>query len=204
MIHGPNIPGSYAILFFEASDFTSITRCIHNWVLFLLWLYLFIFPGVISPLISSNILGTYWPGELIFQCSIFCLFILFMGFSRQEYWSGLPFPSPVDHVLSELCELLFKDSGVEGHTCAHLFLQELQNYNSLLNNHRQENVASHQKKIPHVQGQRQRWSPSKMAGGMKLHLESKPIPAKDVWRAQTNLMCTRTQIPHRDWARTVF
>ena len=22
--------------------------------------------------------------------------ILFMGFSRQEYWSGLPFPSPVD------------------------------------------------------------------------------------------------------------
>ena len=22
----------------------------------------------------------------------FCLFILFMGFSRQEYWSGLPFP----------------------------------------------------------------------------------------------------------------
>ena len=22
---------------------------------------------------------------------------LFMGFSRQEYWSGLPFPSPGDH-----------------------------------------------------------------------------------------------------------
>ena len=28
--------------------------------------------------------------------------ILFMGFSRQECWSGLPFPSPVDHILSEL------------------------------------------------------------------------------------------------------
>ena len=25
-----------------------------------------------------------------------------MGFSRQEYWSGLPLPSPVDHILSEL------------------------------------------------------------------------------------------------------
>ena len=24
-----------------------------------------------------------------------------MGFSRQGYWSGLPFPSPVDHVLSD-------------------------------------------------------------------------------------------------------
>ena len=28
--------------------------------------------------------------------------VLFMGFSRQEYWSGLPFPSPVDHILSDL------------------------------------------------------------------------------------------------------
>ena len=25
-----------------------------------------------------------------------------MGFSRQEYWSGLPFSSPVDHILSGL------------------------------------------------------------------------------------------------------
>jgi len=25
-----------------------------------------------------------------------------MGFSRQEYWSGLPFPSPVNHILSDL------------------------------------------------------------------------------------------------------
>ena len=30
------------------------------------------------------------------------LLIVFIGFSRQEYWSGLPFPSPVDHILSEL------------------------------------------------------------------------------------------------------
>ena len=37
-----------------------------------------------------------------FSVLSFSLFILFVGFSRQEYWSGLPFPSPVDHVLSEL------------------------------------------------------------------------------------------------------
>ena len=30
-----------------------------------------------------------------------CLSILFIGFLRQEYWSGLPFPPPVDHVLLE-------------------------------------------------------------------------------------------------------
>ena len=48
----------------------------------------------------------YWPptdlGSSSFSVIPFCLFILFMGFSREEYWSGLPFPSPVDHVLSEL------------------------------------------------------------------------------------------------------
>ena len=58
MIHGPNIPGSYVILLFTASDLASITSHIHNWVLFLLWLHPFILSGVISPLISSSILGT--------------------------------------------------------------------------------------------------------------------------------------------------
>ena len=74
---------------------------IHSWVLFLLWLHSFILSGVISLLISNSILGTYRPGKLLFQCP-FYLFILFMGFSRQEYWSGLPIPSPVDNILSDL------------------------------------------------------------------------------------------------------
>ena len=30
------------------------------------------------------------------------MYKLFMGFSWQEYRCGFPFPSPVDHVLSEL------------------------------------------------------------------------------------------------------
>ena len=37
-------------------------------------------------------------GSSSFSVLCFCLFILFMGFSRQEYWSGLPFPSPVGHI----------------------------------------------------------------------------------------------------------
>ena len=48
----------------------------------------------------------YWAptdlGSSSFSILSFCLFILFMGFWRQEYWSGLPFPSPVDHILSDL------------------------------------------------------------------------------------------------------
>ena len=39
LIHGPDIPGSYAILLFIASDLASITSHIHSWVLFLLWLH---------------------------------------------------------------------------------------------------------------------------------------------------------------------
>ena len=41
-------------------------------------------------------------GSSSFSVLSFCLFILFMGFSRQEYWIGLPFPATVDHILSEL------------------------------------------------------------------------------------------------------
>ena len=67
LIHGPNFPGSYAILLFIASDLASITSHIHNWVLFLFWLHPFILSGAISPLISSSILGTYRPGEFLFQ-----------------------------------------------------------------------------------------------------------------------------------------
>ena len=48
----------------------------------------------------------YWAptnlGNSSFCVLSFCLYVLFMGFSRQEYWNGLPFLSPVDHVLSEM------------------------------------------------------------------------------------------------------
>ena len=67
-------------------------------------------------------------------------------------------------------------------TCTYL-LQELQSCNLLLNNHLQENVGSHQEKIPHFQGQRR--SPNKNVRGAKLHLESNPISTRDAWRAQT-------------------
>ena len=50
LIHGPDIPDSYAVLLFTALDLASITSHIHNWVLFLLWLHPFILSEVISPL----------------------------------------------------------------------------------------------------------------------------------------------------------
>ena len=48
----------------------------------------------------------YWTpfdmGCLSYGVISFCLFIMFMGFSRQEYWGGLPFLTPVDHSLSKI------------------------------------------------------------------------------------------------------
>ena len=101
---------------------SSITSHIHNWLVFLLWLYLLILSGVLSPLIPRSILGTYPPGEFIFTVVSFCLFILFMGFSRQEDWSGWPFPSPVDHILSELSTMT-RLSWVVLHGMAHSFIE---------------------------------------------------------------------------------
>ena len=86
-------------MLFIALDLASIASPIHNWVLFLLWLHPFILSGVISPLISSSILGIYWHGEFIFQCPIFLPFHTVHGVLKA--WI-LPFPSPVDHILSEL------------------------------------------------------------------------------------------------------
>ena len=123
---GPNIPGSCAILLFTALDFASITSHIHNWVV-CLFVHLFLassphsFWSFFSILLQYRI-GPYRPGEFIFQCHIFFLCILFMGFSRQEYWSGLPFPSPVDHILSELSTMT-RLSLVALHSMAHGFIE---------------------------------------------------------------------------------
>ena len=110
LIHGPDIPGSYAILLFTGSDLASITSHIHNWVLFLLWLHPFVLSGVISPLISSSILGTYQPGELIFQCPIILPFHTVHGVLKARIlkWFAIPFSSgphsvrPLHHDLSVL------------------------------------------------------------------------------------------------------
>ena len=62
---------------------------------FLLWLHPFILCGVISPLISSSILGTYRPGEFIFQCPIFLPFHTVHGVlkARTLKWFAIPFSS---------------------------------------------------------------------------------------------------------------
>ena len=89
LIQGPNIPSSYAILFFAASHFTFITRHIHNWS-FPLWASHFILSGAVSssPLFSpGSILDTFlqfW-GNASFGVISFCPLEQFMRFSWQVY-----------------------------------------------------------------------------------------------------------------------
>ena len=68
----------------------------------------------------------YWAqtnlGSSSFSILSFCLFVLFMGFSSQEYWSGLPFPSPVDHIFPELFTMT-RLSWVALYSMAHSFTE---------------------------------------------------------------------------------
>ena len=91
--------------------------------------YCFCFGSVYSFFLELFLhwsLVVYWApihlGSSSFSVLSFCLFILFMGFSRQEYLSGLPFPSPVDHILSELSSMTCP-SWVALHGMAHSFIE---------------------------------------------------------------------------------
>ena len=98
------------------SPVTSTTGCC-----FFLWL-LFFLSGVISPLISGSILGTYQLGEFIFQCHIFLPFHTFHGILKARILKWFAIPSPVEHVLSELSTMTHS-FWVDLHSMAHGFIE---------------------------------------------------------------------------------
>ena len=83
------------------------------------------FLGLLVVLLHSSQV-TYWTpsdlGESSFGVIYFCLFMQFMRFLWQVCWGGLPFPPPVDHVLSELSALSHL-SWVSLHSVAHSFIE---------------------------------------------------------------------------------
>ena len=107
------ILGSYAILFFAASNFIFITRHIHNWRSFLLWLRPFILSEGISscpPLFPSSEFDTFWPERLVFRCHIFLSFYTvheiltasILGWFAIPSSSGSHFVTMLHHDLSIL------------------------------------------------------------------------------------------------------
>ena len=114
------VPMQYCSLWHQTllpTPVTSTTRCCFRF-------------GSISSLFLA--LSPYWSpvaywtptnlGRSSLSVLSFCLFILFMGFSRQEYWSGLPLPSLVDPVLSELSSMT-RPSWVALHARAPSFIE---------------------------------------------------------------------------------
>ena len=96
---------------------TSTTRhCFHFGSASSFLLELFLHSSPVAYQAPTN------PVSSSFSITSFYLFILFMGFSRQEYQSGLPFPSPVDHVLSELSTVTHS-SWVALQGAAHSFIE---------------------------------------------------------------------------------
>ena len=85
-------------------------------------LHPFILSGVISPLISSSILCTYWPGEFIFQCPIFLPFHTLHRVLQARILKWFAIPSPVDHIWSELSTITHP-SWVALHGMAHSFIK---------------------------------------------------------------------------------
>ena len=73
-----------------------------------------------SFLVSYLFAFSYYSWTFFQYCSV--LFHTILGFSRQEYWSGLPFPSLVDQVLSELSTMTHP-SWVTLHGMAHTFIE---------------------------------------------------------------------------------
>ena len=99
LIHGPKIPGSYAILF-TALEFISIANHIQNLVFYLVLAQpLHSFWSCFS-LFYSNILGTFRPGEFIFQCHIFLPFHTLHGVLKARIlkWFATPFSSGLHFV----------------------------------------------------------------------------------------------------------
>ena len=97
-----------------APDLVSITCHIHNYMLFLLWFHPFILSGIISPLISSSILGTYRPGEFISQYLIFLPFHAVYGVLKARIlkWFAIPFSSGSHSVrdqIANICWIIEKE-----------------------------------------------------------------------------------------------
>ena len=89
-------------------------------MLFLLWLHPFILSGVISPLISSSILGTYQPGEFLLQCTMFLPFHTVHGVLKAKIlkWFAIPFSNGPHFVRT-----LHHDPSVLGGLTWHSFIE---------------------------------------------------------------------------------
>ena len=122
LICGLNIPISYAIFFLQHRTVlpSPVTfkpgRYFSFHSISSLCLELFFYSSPVAYWASTYL------GSLSFSVISFCLFILFVGFSRQEYWSDVALSSPVYQVLPELSAVTHL-SWVALHGTTHSFIE---------------------------------------------------------------------------------
>ena len=99
------------------SPVTSTTgHCFHFGSISSFFLVLFLHSSLVAYCAPTNLRRSSFSVISVW------LFMLFMGFSRQEYQSGLLLPSPVDHVSWELSTMTYV-SWVALHSLAHSFIE---------------------------------------------------------------------------------
>lgn len=105
LIHRSFIPGFCTILVFTASEFPFVTRHIHSWAAFWLWSSHFILSETTCSCLPLFLVACWTFPRAHFLYHIWYHIIALMlsiGFFWHRYWSGSPFPFPVDYPLSEL------------------------------------------------------------------------------------------------------
>ena len=115
LIHGPNISGCSLQHWALVPSLVTSTpgHCFYFGSVSSFFLELFLHSYSVAYWAPTNL------GSSSFSVLSFCPFL---GFSRQVYWSGLPFPSPMDHILSELSTMTHP-SLVALHGMAHSFTE---------------------------------------------------------------------------------
>ena len=146
------------------------------------WFDLLAFQGTLKSLLQHHSLK-----ESVLQCLAFFMVQLSHPYMTTGKTIALTMQTFVSNVMSLLFNMLFRFVAKSWTRLSNRtelrFVLALLPRSKLLNNHWQENVGSHHKKIPCIQGQRR--SPNKMVGGVQTYLEWNLIPTRDTQRVQT-------------------
>ena len=123
LIHVPNIPGSYTILFFTVSDFHHQVHPQLRAVSALAQVpFSLELIAISNMLFSSSILDNFWPGRLIFQCHIFWL--SYCSWDSRGKNTGVLFPTAPSSGL-HFVRMLHYDPSVlnDLHSMAYSFIE---------------------------------------------------------------------------------
>ena len=140
---------------------------------------------------DSVLLSQFWTSQLFHIRFWLTSGPMYRFLSRQVRWSGIPMCFRIFHSFFVIHTIFSCKNTKIATRC----------------NHWQENVETHQKRVPHIQGQRS--SCNRTVGEVQSHLKSNLIPTRDAWRAQTK-PCMHQDLgigtvnPTRKWARPAF